>query len=70
MPTSIDIQPDTITDEELLAGNGRLGPFTFRKLRTDETFPPSLSAVAGAASAQAFELWPAVAYFASKTEVS
>jgi hypothetical protein len=37
VPTSIDVQPDTITDEELLAGNGTFGPFTFRKLRTDET---------------------------------
>ena len=39
VPTAIDVQPDTITDEELLAGNGTLGPFTFRKLRTDETSP-------------------------------
>jgi hypothetical protein len=37
VPTAIDVQADTITDEELLAGNGTLGPFTFRKLRTDET---------------------------------
>jgi hypothetical protein len=35
VPTSIVMQPDTITDEELLAGNGALGSFTFRKLRTD-----------------------------------
>jgi hypothetical protein len=41
VPTSIDVQPGTITDEELLAGNGTLGPFTFRKLRTDETSPES-----------------------------
>jgi hypothetical protein len=41
VPTAIDVQPDTITDEELLAGNGPLGPFTFRKLRTDETVPQS-----------------------------
>ena len=39
VPTAIDVQPETITDEELLAGNGTLGPFTFRKLRTDETSP-------------------------------
>jgi len=39
VPTSLDVQSDTITDEELLAGNGTLGPFTFRKLRTDETVP-------------------------------
>jgi hypothetical protein len=41
MPTAIDQQPGTITDEELLAGNGTLGPFTFRKLRTDELTPQS-----------------------------
>jgi hypothetical protein len=41
VPSSIDVQPDTITDEELLAGDGTLGPFTFRKLRTDETSPES-----------------------------
>jgi hypothetical protein len=39
LPTAIDVQPDTITDEELLAGNGTLGAFSFRKLRTDETSP-------------------------------
>src|SRR4249920_2988118 len=39
VPTAIEVRPDTITDEELLAGNGTLGPFTFRKLRTDETSP-------------------------------
>ena len=41
VPTAIDVQPETITDEELLAGNGTFGPFTFRKLRTDETSPQS-----------------------------
>ena len=41
VPTAIDVQTDTITDEELLAGHGTLGPFTFRKLRTDETTPQS-----------------------------
>jgi hypothetical protein len=40
-PTAIDVQADTLTDEELLAGDGTLGPFTFRKLRTDETSPQS-----------------------------
>jgi len=44
VPTAIDVQPDTITDEELLAGNGTLGPFTFRKLRTDELAPQSFGA--------------------------
>ena len=42
--TTINLQPNTITDEELLAGNGTLGPFTFRKLRTDETSPQSFGA--------------------------
>lgn len=41
IPTSIAVQPDTITDEEILAGNGSLGPFTFRKLRTDNIQPAS-----------------------------
>jgi len=41
VPTAIEVQPNTITDEELLAGNGTLGPFTFRKLRTDATSPES-----------------------------
>src|SRR5215210_6529472 len=41
VPTALEVQPDTITDEELLAGSGTLGPFTFRKLRTDETTPQS-----------------------------
>ena len=58
VPTAIDVQPNTITEEEVLAGNGTLGSFTFRKLRTDETSPvsfgscgngfgPSLRVVAG-----------------------
>jgi hypothetical protein len=58
VPTAIEVQPDTITDEELVAGNGTLGAFTFRKLRTDETSPqffgscgngfgPSIRVVAG-----------------------
>jgi hypothetical protein len=58
VPTAIDVQADTVTDEELLAGNGTLGPFTLRKLRTDATTPqffgscgsgfgPSIRVVAG-----------------------
>jgi len=35
--TAIDLQPDTVTDEEDFAGSGTLGPFTFRNLRTDTT---------------------------------
>lgn len=36
--SAINLQPDdTVTDEENFAGNGTLGPFTFRNLRTDTT---------------------------------
>jgi hypothetical protein len=41
IPTAINVQPNTITDEELLAGKGTLGPFTLRKLRTDGAPQPS-----------------------------
>ncbi len=41
VPTTINLGPNTITDEEHLAGNGTLGPFTLRALRTDETSPTS-----------------------------
>jgi hypothetical protein len=37
--TTIELQPNTITDEEQMAGNGTFGRFTFRKLRADETPP-------------------------------
>jgi hypothetical protein len=46
-PSSINLKPNTITDEELLAGNGTLGNFTFRKLRTDETSPQSFGGCGG-----------------------
>jgi hypothetical protein len=39
--TKIDLGPNTRTDEVHLAGNGTLGPFTFRSLRADETIPQS-----------------------------
>jgi hypothetical protein len=41
--TAIDLQPDTVTDEENFAGNGTFGPFTFRNLRTDTTSPETSS---------------------------
>ena len=41
--TAIDLQPDTVTDEENFAGNGTLGRFTFRNLRTDTTSPETSS---------------------------
>jgi hypothetical protein len=37
--TTLNLAPDTITDEEQLAGNGALGQFTFHKLRVDEITP-------------------------------
>jgi hypothetical protein len=37
--TTINLQPNTITDEEDFAGSGTLGPFTFRNLRTDVDAP-------------------------------
>src|SRR5262245_35094617 len=46
-PTSIAVQPDTITDDEQLAGDGALGPFTFRKLRTDALVPGLSSGCSG-----------------------
>jgi hypothetical protein len=37
--TTINLQPDTVTDEEVLAGDGTLGPFTFRELHADTAAP-------------------------------
>ena len=39
--TALNLQPDSVTDEELLAGSGTLGSFTLRKLRTDGPSRPS-----------------------------
>jgi hypothetical protein len=39
--TTINLQDGTVTDEELLAGNGALGPFTYRELHADTAAPPS-----------------------------
>jgi hypothetical protein len=47
VPTSINQQPNTITDEELLAGDGALGPFTLRKLRTDGLSPQPSNTCSG-----------------------
>ena len=46
--TSLNLQPNTVTDEEHLAGNGTLGSFTFRKLRTDGRSPLPSSTCVGA----------------------
>ena len=48
VPTSIVMQPNTITDDEQLAGDGALGPFTFRKLRTDALAPQPSATCSGA----------------------
>jgi hypothetical protein len=49
VPTSVVMQPNTITDEELLAG--ALGSFTFRKLRTDALAPQPSAACSGPSEA-------------------
>jgi len=51
VPTSIVMQPNTITDEELLAGDGPLGSFTFRKLRTDALAPQPSAECSGPSQA-------------------
>jgi len=37
--TTFNLQPDTVTDEQNVAGNGTLGPFTFRELHADTASP-------------------------------
>jgi hypothetical protein len=39
--TTIDLQPDTVTDDVNLAGNGTLGPFTYHELHADSVTPQS-----------------------------
>jgi hypothetical protein len=38
--TTINLQPGTVTDDVNLAGDGSLGPFTFRELHADTLTPP------------------------------
>ena len=38
-PSTISLQPNTNNDEQNLAGNGTLGPFTFRELHADPASP-------------------------------
>ena len=47
--TTINLAPDTITDEVNFGGNGTLGPFTYRELHADALSPQSSSACAGGA---------------------
>jgi len=37
--TTINLQDGTVTDEELFAGGGSLGPFTYRELHADTASP-------------------------------
>jgi len=39
--STINLQPNTNTDEQNLAGKGTLGPFTFRELHADPASPSS-----------------------------
>ena len=39
--TTIDLQANTVTDDEDLAGDGTLGPFTYRELHADGESQPS-----------------------------
>ena len=39
--TTLNLQPNTNTDEQNLDGFGTLGPFTFRELHADPAFPSS-----------------------------
>jgi len=45
--TMINLQPGTVTDDEDLAGNGRLGQFTYRELHADALSPQPSSTCSG-----------------------
>ncbi len=48
-PSTINLQqPDTKTGEEHFAGNGTLGPFTFRNVSAETTSPQPSSTCSGA----------------------
>src|SRR2546422_3436351 len=47
VPSTINLQPGTVTDEEISAGNGTLGPFTFRELHADPASPQPSSTCSG-----------------------
>src|ERR1700704_2302891 len=46
-PSTINLQTGTHTDEENVAGNGTLGPFTYRGLFADPDSPPLSSTCPG-----------------------
>ena len=45
--TTINLQNGTVTDEQLLAGKGALGAFTYRELHADTTSPQPSSTCSG-----------------------
>ena len=45
--SAINLQPDTNTDGENVAGDGTLGPFTFRELHADVAVPQASSTCSG-----------------------
>jgi hypothetical protein len=45
--STINLQPDTNTDGENVAGDGTLGPFTFRELHADVAAPQPSSSCSG-----------------------
>jgi len=47
LPTTINLQPGTVTDEQHSAGYGSLGPFTFRELHADGPSPQPSSTCSG-----------------------
>jgi hypothetical protein len=47
-PSTVNLQlPNTITSEETIAGNGTLGPFTFRNIRASAASPEPSSTCSG-----------------------
>ena len=46
-PSTLNLQPNTNTDEQNLAGNGTLGPFTFRELHADTGSPQASTTCSG-----------------------
>jgi hypothetical protein len=45
--TTINLMPGTVTDELILAGDGALGPFTYRELHADSVSPQPSSSCTG-----------------------
>lgn len=47
-PSTVNLQlPNAITSEEIIVGNGTLGPFTFRNIRASEATPQPSSTCSG-----------------------